>query len=112
MSVLITEENVATEPKFGEGTQYRISESCVRTALKPTFGLDRRFSEIMAKENTASLDTESDSYWVNCRLNAVLEVTGGDDLPEDLNEVSIQVVNRVIADFLRVRSFVAATQPE
>ena len=107
---LITVENLETLPYRSEaGVRYEITPGCIRTMKEVTIGLDKAYSNLMATENAVSVDTEAGTYWSTVRLEAALMITDG-DTPENPDDIYIKIINRVVADFLRLRSL-SLTKP-
>ena len=110
-NVLVTPENVNTLVyEAASGVHYQLTPECKRTMKRVTIALDRSYSEIMSREVVQNIDTESDSYWVNVRLDAIKAITDGDDIDSHMDEIDIEVMNRVISDFFRLRYAKAAPQ--
>lgn len=106
---VVTNENLsALVYEVEPGIQYKFTDDCTRTLKAPFIDTERAYSKLMAKENVQVVDTESESYWVNVRIEALMAITDGDDLPE--SGWSTDMLNRVIADFFRYRYAKAAPQ--
>jgi len=108
---LVTPDSVADLVyEAGAGVQYQLTGDCTRVMKRVTIGLDKQYSQIMSDEVMQEIDTESDRYWINVRMKAIEFITEGDDLPESYDDIDIEVMNRVIADFFRLRYAKAAPQ--
>jgi hypothetical protein len=110
--LLVTDENIGDLVYPADaGVSYELMPGCVRTMKRATIGLDRKYTEELSKENPRQADYEADDYWVNLRLKVVEMITEGDAIPADAkDDIDVQVMNRVLADFLRLRSFSLPTQ--
>jgi len=107
--IIVTDDNLSDLVyEVREGIKYQFTPDCVRVMKRPFVETERQYSQIMAKEVVSEIDIESDKYWINVRIEAVLEVTEGDELPE--GGWTTEMLSRVISDFFRWRYAKAAPQ--
>lgn len=101
---MVTPENLSSLDYTPEtGTEYQVSEGCVRTLKKRTYEVQRKFDSTLAKENIVQTDPEADDYPETVRIECLKICTDGDPLPKNLEGVDLDIVGRLVADFFSLR---------
>lgn len=101
---MITAENLGSLDYTPEsGTEYQVSEGCVRRLKKRTYDVQRAFDSALAKENIVQTDPNADDYPENVRIECLKICSEGDPLPKDLKGVDLDIVGRMVADFFSLR---------
>lgn len=102
--LIIGSDNLDEAYDPAPGQAYKIDDDCIRSfPSKITYGMDRKASELMAKENVLETDPNSETFSPNLRLQVVELVTEGDDMPADIDNIDMLVIGRIVADFFSFR---------
>jgi len=107
--IIVTDDNLSDLVyEVREGIKYQFTNDCVRVMKRPFVDTEREVSKILNREKVDEMDVESDRYWINVRLDAILVATEGDDIPD--GGWTINMLNTVVSDFFRWRYVKAAPQ--